>query len=38
MNPKMLQYLMSGIEVTLNTYIHVRFEDAKAEITKLKVM
>ena len=40
MNPKMLQYLMghSGIEVTLNTYTHVRFEDAKAEITKLKVM
>ena len=41
MNPKTLQYLMghSGIEVTLNTYTHVRFEDAnKAEITKLKVM
>lgn len=35
-----LQYLMghSGIEVTLNNYTHVRFEDAKAEITKLKVM
>ena len=40
MNPKTLQYLMghSGIEVTLNTYTHVRFEDAKAEITKIKVM
>ena len=39
MNPKVLQYLMghSDISVTLNTYTHLRFEDAKAELEKLKV-
>ena len=39
MNPKTLQYLMghSDIGVTLNTYTHVKFEDAKEEIKKLKI-
>ena len=39
-NPKTLQYLMghSEIGVTLNTYTHVKYEDAKAEITKLKIV
>ena len=38
MNPKALQYLMghSEIGVTLNTYTHVSFEDAKAELSKMK--
>lgn len=37
MNPKTLQYLMghSNINVTLNTYTHIGFEDAKAEISEL---
>lgn len=37
MNPKTLQYLMghADISVTLNTYTHVKFEDAKAEVEKL---
>ena len=36
MNPKMLQYIMghSDISVTLNTYTHVQFEDAQAEMRK----
>nr|MCR5510391.1 site-specific integrase [Lachnospiraceae bacterium] len=40
MNPKTLQYLMghSDISVTMNVYTHVSFEDAKAEIARLKVM
>lgn len=40
MNPKTLQYLMghSDISVTLNVYTHVNFDDAKAEIARLKVM
>ncbi len=41
MNPKTLQYLMghADIGVTLNTYTHVNFEDAKAEVARLsKVM
>ena len=40
MNPKTLQYLMghSDISVTLNTYTHVGFEDAKAEISKLFIV
>lgn len=40
MNPKTLQYLMghSDIGVTLNVYTHVNFDDAKAEIARLKVM
>ena len=39
MNPKTLQYLMghSEIGVTLNTYTHVNYEDAKAEVTRLKI-
>ena len=38
MNPKMLQYLMghSDISVTLNTYTHVNFEDAREELERLK--
>lgn len=37
MNPKVLQYLMghSDIGVTLNTYTHLRLEDAQEEIQKL---
>ncbi len=37
MNPKTLQYLMghSDIGVTLNTYTHLGFEDAKEELQKL---
>ena len=40
MNPKTLQYLMghSDIGVTLNTYTHVKFDDAKAEILKLNTL
>ena len=39
-NPKSLQYLMGhmDIRVTLNTYTHVRFEDAKEELQKLKLV
>ena len=39
-NPKTLHYLMghSDISVTLNVYTHVNFDDAKAEIARLKVM
>ncbi len=39
-NPKTLQYLMghSDISVTLNTYTHVKFEDAKEEMARLKVI
>ena len=39
MNPKTLQYLMghSEIGVTLNTYTHTSYEDAKAEISKLGI-
>ncbi len=38
MNPKTLQYLMGHAEigVTMNTYTHVKYEDAKAEVTSLK--
>ena len=37
MNPKTLQYIMghSEIGVTLNTYTHVGFEDAKESISKM---
>ena len=36
-NPKILQYLMghSDISVTLNTYTHVKLEDAKKELKKI---
>ena len=39
-NPKSLQYLMghADISVTLNTYTHVRFEDSKEELQKLKLV
>lgn len=38
MNPKILQYLMghSNIEITLGYYTHARYEDAKAELDRLK--
>ena len=37
MNPKILQYIMghSDIGVTLNTYTHVQYEDAKKEMSDL---
>ena len=37
MNPKTLQYIVghSDISVTLNTYTHVSFEDAQAEVKRL---
>ena len=37
MNPKTLQYIMghSDISVTLNTYTHVGFEDAKEELKRV---
>ena len=37
MNPKSLQYIMghSDISVTLNTYTHVKFEDAEAEMKRV---
>ena len=37
MNPKVLQYLMghSDISVTLNTYTHLKLEDAREEVEKL---
>ncbi len=37
MNPKTLQYIMghSDISVTLNTYTHVGYEDAKSELKRL---
>ena len=40
MNPKMLQYIMghADISVTMNVYTHVSYDDAKAEIARLKVM
>ena len=40
MNPKTLQYLMghSDISVTLNTYTHVNFEDAKKELKNMKIV
>ena len=36
MNPKALQYIMghSDISVTLNTYSHVGFEDARSELAR----
>ena len=37
MNPKTLQYIMehSDIGVTLNTYTHVQYEDAKKEMSEI---
>lgn len=39
MNPKTLQYLMghSDIGVTLNTYTHLSFDDAKEELLRINV-
>ena len=39
MNPKTLQYLMghSDISVTLNTYAHVNFSDAREEIKRINI-
>ncbi len=38
MNPKTLQYLMghSDISVTMNTYTHLGFDDAKDEMIRLE--
>ena len=38
MNPKALQYLMghADISITMNTYTHVKYEDAKAEVIRLE--
>ena len=40
MNPKSLQYIMghADISVTLNTYTHVKFEDAEAEMKRVCVI
>lgn len=40
MNPKSLQYIMghSDISVTLNTYTHVKFKDAEAEMKRVSVI
>ena len=37
MNPKTLQYLMghSDIGVTLNTYTHIGYDDAKEELKRV---
>ena len=37
MNPKTLQYLMghSDITVTMNTYTHIKLEDAQEELSRL---
>ena len=37
MNPKTQQYIMghSEISVTLNTYTHVQFDDAKLELLRV---
>ena len=40
MNPKTLQYLMghSEIGITLDTYTHIKFEDAKEEVGRMEGM
>lgn len=40
MNPSILKYLMghASIEVSLNTYTHIKYEDARAEISKLEIV
>lgn len=40
MNPKMLQYIMGhgDIRVTLNTYTHVKYDDALAELKRVGVV
>ena len=39
MNPKMLQYIMghSDISVTMNTYTHVKFQDAQEDFQKQSI-
>ena len=39
MNPKAMQHITghSDIRVTLNTYTHVSFEDAQAEVKRMSV-
>ena len=39
MNPKTLQYIMGhgDISVTMNTYTHVKFEDARSEMMRMKM-
>ena len=39
-NPKTLQYLMghSDIGVTMNTYTHIKFEDAKDDLKRSKLI
>lgn len=40
MNPKILQYIMghADISVTLDTYTHIKAEDAKAEMERLELL
>ena len=40
MNPKVLQYIMGhgDISVTLDTYTHIKAEDAIAEMEKLDLL
>jgi len=40
MNPKTLQYLMghSEIGITMDTYTHIKFEDAREEVDRMDGM
>lgn len=40
MNPKTLQYLMghSEVDLTLNVYTHVALDDAKEELSRMKLI
>ena len=40
LNPKTLQYLMghADISITLNTYTHIKFEDARAELVRSNLL
>ncbi len=40
MNPKVLQYLMghSDISVTLNTYTHLKLDDARNEMVNMNLL
>ena len=40
LNPKTLQYLMghADISVTLNTYTHIKFEDAREELVRSNLL
>jgi len=35
MNPKTLQYIMEHADIGFNTYTHVSFENASAELKKM---